>query len=191
MTQDASQIITTFTHASQNNRKFEIKIGKITNNEILKNIKNQDASGFSDLLNFAKSDSGIYNDNLNADKDDTFAIEYNAYKDTENEVIKLNNLENDAYYYLYIKLDDENGKYVSNEAVTLAKASTFENGNWSMLFYGTSDFKWTDLGSVNTDNTTANGVLPQTGASYIIIMVIGIIGILGVIAAVKYRKNNF
>ena len=192
MTNDADQIVTNFTHAKENNRKIEIKIGKISSNEILNKIKNMDASGFSDLLNFAKTNSSIFDETLDADKDDSYAIEYNANSSSgENKVLDLKGLEDGSYYYLYIKTDDENGKYISNEAVTLAQASTYENGNWYLFFYGSSDFKWSDFTSSNVDNTTANGVLPQTGASYIILMVLFVLGLLGVIAGIKYRKNNF
>ncbi len=49
MTYDADQIVTTFTHASENDRKIEIKVGKITDKTILNKLKNNDSSGFSDL----------------------------------------------------------------------------------------------------------------------------------------------
>ena len=122
----ATQIVTNFTHAKDNNRKMQVKIGKITDQSILQKIKNKDSSGFVNLLNFAKTNSGIYNKTLNADRDDSYAIEYNAGESssagvkTGNEIINLKNIEDKTYYYLYVKTDDENGKYISNEAVTLA-----------------------------------------------------------------------
>ena len=63
-----AQIITNFTHSFANNRKMQIKIGKITDKSILRKIKNKDASAFSDLLKYAKSNSGIYNQNVEAEK---------------------------------------------------------------------------------------------------------------------------
>lgn len=193
MTYQADQIVTTFTHAEENDRKIQIKIGKITDTSILKKLKNKDSSAFSDLMNFAKSNNGIYDQTLSADKD-AFSIEYNAGTGTSknNSVIKLSGLENQAYYYLYIKTDDENGKYISNEAVTLAQSSIPDDGKWYMFFYGTSDFKWTDWGTSDGDDTTvASGVLPQTGVSYAIISIIGIVVVAGVIFRIKYKKYDF
>lgn len=188
------QIITTYTHSEENNRKMQIKIGKITDFSILQKIRNEDESGFSKLMDFAKSNEGIYNETLDADKDDSYAIEYNAdlTNKTENELIKLSGLEDEAYYYLYVKTLDENGKYISNEAVTLANASSFENGEWYLYFYGASDFNWVDWNVSNgEDTTTAPGKLPQTGLNYIIVVPIIFAGILVILARIKYKKYNF
>lgn len=69
MTNDSDQIVTNFTHDRSNDRKIQIKVGKITDTTILQKLKNSDSSGFSDLLSFAKSNSAIYDQNLDADKD--------------------------------------------------------------------------------------------------------------------------
>ena len=193
MTYSADQIVTNFTHASDNNRKMQIKVGKITDNSILQKIKNQDSSGFANLLSYAKSNSGIYNQTLNADANDSFAIEYNAgdSSTTGNKVINLNGLEDGAYYYLYVKTDDENGKFTSNEAVTLARASIYENDKWYMFFYGSSDFKWADFGGIIEDNTTARTILPKTGIYGYIIVGVGLLTIIGVVSRKKYKKYNF
>ena len=192
MTYSADQIIMNFTHAKENNRKIQIKVGKITDNDILQKIKNKDSSGFANLLSYAKSNSGIYNQTLNSDINDAFAIEYKAGsgETTKNKVIDLKGLENDAYYYLYVKTDDENGKYISNEAVTLAQSNVYDNGNWFLLFYGSSDFKWTDFGNVGKDNTVSHLKLPYTGIyNYVILGVV--LSIIGVILYKKYKKYNF
>lgn len=39
MTHNSTQIITTFTHDEENSRKLQIKIGKITDYQILKKIQ--------------------------------------------------------------------------------------------------------------------------------------------------------
>ncbi len=193
MTYKLDQIVTTFTHDSKNNRKIQIKVGKITDQSILTKIKNKDSSGFSGLMTYAKSNSGIYNQTLDADKDDNYSIEYNAggAKTTGNSVIDLKGLENGEYYYLYIKTDDENGKYISNEAVTLATASVINNEEWYMFFYGADDFKWADFGTVSGDNTMASGILPKTGTSYIMITIAGVVIAGGIVAYKKYKKYNF
>lgn len=193
MTYDTDQIVTKFTHNKENNRKIQIKIGKITDQEILKKIKNQNSSGFADLMSYAKSNSGIYNQTVSSDKDDSFAIEYNAGNSSNkgNSVINLKGLENEAYYYLYIKTDDENGKYTSNEAVTLARASVHDAEKWFMFFYGSSDFKWANFGNTEVDNTVAPDRLPQAGVNSILVVVTSVIAVGGIIAYRKFKKYNF
>lgn len=193
MTNESDQIITTFTSSGEENRKMQIKVGKITDLSILQKIKNQDSSGFVDLLSFAKSNDGIYNKILDSDEDSS-SIEYNANSYTGRPTIDLKGLQDGEYYFLYIKTDDENGKYIPQEAVTLAQASVYPDA-WFLFFYGSSDFEWADIGDVTVDNgkdnTIATGTLPQTGSSVIIgIIVVTLIGV-GVFSYIQYRKNNF
>lgn len=195
----ADQIVTNFTHAKVNNRKMQIKVGKITDKSILQKIKSEDVSGFSDLLKYAKSNSAIYDETVSADKDDFFAIEYSAgdMGKPENKLIQLNGLENKEYYYLYVKPDDENGKYISNEAVTLAQASTYDNGDWYLFFYGSSDFNWVNLGgSTSTsggpvDDTTAKTILPNTGSNIIIFVTTMLFVGTGLVLYKKYKNYNY
>ena len=200
---DSNQIITTFTHNNSNNRKMKIKIGKVTDTSILNKIKNQDSSGFSSLLTYAKSNSGIYDQAVNADEN-YYAIGYNAgnTSDGSNQTLidlkgKLNN---DDYYYLYVKTDDENGKYNSYEGITLAQGQVHDNGNWYLFFYGTDNFKWTDWGTsegndvlngnVTKDPTTPDGKLPQTGVGAGITASIVTTMLLTIISFVVYTKNK-
>lgn len=193
MTNDTDQLVTTFTHSKENNRKIQIKVGKITDESILKKIKNQDSSGFSSLLSFAKSSDGIYNKTVDADKE-SYWIEYCAggSHSTGNDVINLSGLQDDAYYFLYIKADDENGKYISQEAVTLAQASVDED-EWYMFFYGSSDFKWADFGQVSTDTdeTIAKVELPHAGVNMIICTAVVMLVGLGAFSYIQYKRNNF
>ena len=201
VSENNTQIITKYTHAKENNRKIQIKVGKITDASILQKIKNQDSSGFADLLNFAKSNNGIYDKILEADKDDYYAIEYTT-NDTEKEIVNLTGLQDGAYYYLYIKTDDENGKYISNEAVTLAQADINER-YWGLFFYGSKDFEWADFENItdkpnnnnssnaNQDDTTIKGPLPQTGVEVIAWIVLGIVLIAGgTFSYIQYRKHS-
>lgn len=191
MTNDTDQLVTTFTHSKENNRKIQIKVGKITDESILKKIKNQDSSGFSSLLSFAKSSDGIYNKTVDADKE-SYWIEYCAggSHSTGNDVINLSGLQDDAYYFLYIKADDENGKYISQEAVTLAQASVDED-EWWLFFYGDSDFQWADFEQVSTDDTIAKEELPHAGIDTIIALIGVMIIVVGAFSYIQYRKNNF
>ncbi len=194
MTNDNDQIVTSFTHSEKNNRKIQIKIGKITDQSILQKIKNNDISGFASLLDFAKKSNGIFDKVVDADKDDYYAIEYNADngENIKNQaVIDLKNLENESYYYLYIKADGENGKYTSPEAVTLARARV-SGDSWGLFFYGSSDFKWADFGTAGVDNTTASGKIPQTGANMMIWITLGLALIGGgAFSYIQYRRNNY
>ena len=191
ITSKSDQIVTNFTHEKSNNRKMQIKVGKITDIDILKKIKNKDTTGLSSLMTFAKSNTGLFDQTLDADKDDSYAIEYNAGtgKSKDNKLIDLKGLQNEEYYYLYVKTSDENKKYISNEAVTLAKAGVYENGTWYLFFYGSSDFKWSEFETTTVDNTTKPGKLPQTGVEYVMYcIVIFVTAVSGFIAYKKYKK---
>lgn len=202
MTNDMNQLVMTFTHSEKNNRKMQIKVGKITDTSILQKIKNKDASGFASLLTFAKSSNTMFNKTVDADKDQIF-IEYKAGKEFSNgqNVINLNGLENGAYYFLYVKADSENGKYTSPEAVTLAKAEFNKlDSGWKLFFYGSSDFEWADFGNVETNNTkevendhtTAKGNLPQTGVNTIMWGIVALVVVSAVtFFYIQYKKNNF
>ena len=134
---------------------------------------------------------------MDADKDDWYALEYNAYleKPEGNAIINLNGLENKEYYYLYIKLDDENGKYISNEAVTLAQANvSLDVNKWTLRFYGTSDFKWTEWNTSSpiVDSSVVQTSLPHTGIKYILYGgIISAITAIGIFAYKKYKYYNF
>ena len=193
MTHNEDQIVTNFTHSQTNNRKIQIKVGKITDTSILKKIQSKNSKGFEELLSFAKSNSGIYDQTVSADKDDCYAIEYNAGSSSTkgNSVINIKGLEHEAYYFLYIKTDDENGKYISNEAVTLAQANVYDNG-WGLFFYGSSDFKWSEWGTTGGDDSVAPGILPKTGAEYVMYGgLILVMSVSGFVAYKKYKKYNF
>lgn len=189
MTENSDQIVMNFTHVATNDRKLQIKVGKITDTSILNKIKNNNSVGFEELLSYAKKNSGIYNETVIANSDSVF-IEYNTNYNEEKNVINLKSLENDAYYFIYIKTDDENGKYTSNEAVTLAQASTYNN-YWSMFFYGSEDFKWADWDS--EDPTISPNPLPNTGALVVALCgtLLLVTSLCGVVAYKKYKKYNF
>lgn len=182
MSYDSTQIITTFTHHEKNTRKLQIKIGKITDNQILKKIQEKNESGFSDLMNYAKLQNNSLYDNVSIVENNSNGIRHVSSEEAK--VIQLKGLENKEYYYLYVKADDENGKYIYNEAVTLAQSSTFENGNWYLFFYGTNDFKWKEFGT--TDPTTAGSKYPNTGK---IAIGTGIVSLIGA-TYVFHRKNK-
>ena len=202
LTNDSDQIVTNFTHNKENNRKFQIKIGRITDISILQKIKDKNTTGFEELLNYAKSIDGIYNQILDADKDNYFYIGYSAgIFDSKkvNSLIQINGLVDKEYYFLYIKTDDENGKYISNDAITLAQAKVSDYG-WGLFFYGSNDFKWTEWNTptentntlVNTDPSVVPTSLPYTGVKYVLYgAAIFTITAVGIFAYKKYKYFNF
>ncbi|MBP3255338.1 MAG: Ig-like domain-containing protein [Clostridia bacterium] len=200
MSNKATQIVTTFTHNSNANRNIEIKVGKITDYSILKKIKNQDSSGFADLLKYAKSNSGIYDQTTSASQD-VYTISYNTADGKS--VIDLSKIDDGSYYFLYVKADDENGKYINQEAVTFALSKaypTLTEGSWSLMFYGAEDFKWADFvdaaedgkdGGKDDGKKEADKEIPQTGTNEMILVAIfGGLTISAVGAFIGYRKNR-
>ena len=101
--------------------------------------------------------------------------------------ITYDKLNEGAYYYLYVKLDDENGKYYPVEGVSLAQAKKYDiNRQWFMFFLGEKDFSWSGLADpepVNNvvrnqtptqtaDTSISNRNLPYTGKQKLIIFTI-------------------
>lgn len=173
---------------STENRKFTLKIGKVTDNKILTKIQNNDYSGITDLLSYAKSNSAVYSQNLTTTSTAYFRSDTTLFDGRSK-------LENKAYYYIYVQFDDENGKYYPIEGVTLGQAwfSTYSN-SWDLWAYTQDNFSWDNLrpsdGTTNppVDNTVSKVPLPYTGKG----MIIGFWIITGiVIVAVLYRKYDY
>ena len=142
-------------YSYENARKINVKIGKVTDKSILRAIKNGETDCLQKLLDYAKNADSIY----------TGTVPLGRSESITNKL----NLVNDEYYYVYMVLDDENGKYFPVEDVSLYQALTYEkDGKTSknLFDYLNDNFKW-NLGNDDTtiDNTTATGKLPQTGAS--------------------------
>ncbi len=88
-------------HTSENERKVTLKIGQVTDNSILLSIKNGEKDSLSKLLTYAKTANSIYNDTIPVGKSEA--------------ITNSMNLVNDAYYYIYAKLDDEDVYYPVEE----------------------------------------------------------------------------
>lgn len=170
------------------NRKFTIKIGKVSDSTILSKIQNNDYAGITDLLAYAKNNDSIYLKNLTTTS--------KAYYRSDSALFDGNKLlENKAYYYIYVVFDDENGKYYPIEGVTLGQAwLSSSSDSWNLWAYTSSDFQWDNLSSTPIDTsvkdpTIASGILPNTGVrSIIIVSSILLIILLGIILYTKYNK---
>lgn len=196
---DNTQIIINAPCATQ--RSFTIKIGKVNDNTILKKIKNKENDGFASLETYAKSNSAIYEEKVKSSHNNLISLE------NKDALPLKGKIEDGEYYYLYIIMDDENGKYAPIEhCLTLAEGWKL-NDNWSLHFYGDNDFNWKEFSTEGTgekyipsetgtkaiktedkkENTTTKPTsLPKTGSVAIGIVIVAMVGI-----AVLFKvKNN-
>lgn len=198
---------TTFLYEpGESERKVNVKIGTITDNTILKAIKNGEKDGLEKLLAYGKNAKSIYSTTVSVGVAGGPAI------------AKKLNLVNNQYYYAYLTVENADGTWYPVEDIGLYQANVNEKYNIKNLTrYGDKNFTWelseeptkkpdasgdkkettnkiekpTNKPSNNKDNTTATGKLPQTGLNTIIVISsMGIIGIIATIGAIKYRKYN-
>ena len=169
------------------NRTVEFKIGKIEDSSILKLIKDGNYSGMQKLLTYAKNSNAIYTGTANSDGSGATALASTL------------NLTDRDYYFVYMKLDNENGTYYDVEDVDLYQAVVDKTTN-VLIKQTDSKFKWNivenptsneTIKTNTTDTTTAKGTIPQTGESIAIIAIIATVAIAGTIGYISYRKNNY
>lgn len=125
----SGDVITVLVPNEIDERRVNYKIGQITDNNILSNIKNGKSTAISDLLNYAKNASNA--------KTGTLAVGLH-----DDSIIDSLGLTDKKYYYVYLELDNENGKYYDVEDVWIYQSSVFEDGKKYLLRYGDSGFKW-------------------------------------------------
>lgn len=190
-------------------RTLKIKIGQVTDIELLKSIKENRAQGFIKLLSYAKEIK-----NYNYIGTIKYIGKTTACTDIPTSEM---NLTDGAYYFAYIELDDENGVYYPVEDIALYRAE----GTSDLKRYSDKDFAWvfpqedkpstdnnqqqeedTDIKLENTipntnindensntpkDPTQAPGVLPKTGEKAIYLVVI-VMAIVATFVYIKYRQ---
>ena len=196
VTCNTTQIVFNVPWDSKTNRNINVKIGKISDENILKNIKNNSNDAWKQLLSYAKASQAIYNQKLASDSSD------NGIKKSKIDLSGL--LEDKAYYYLYTEFDDENGKYYPVEGLTFGIADVYNNLNdkpWYIFFYGDDKFQWNlNEGDVNAETTPSKkeddstivnkAKLPNTGVQVTIIGIIAIITGFAIVFKFKYKKYN-
>lgn len=189
-TEELSRIHFRFPTAVEN-RKFKLKIGKVTDNSILQKIQNNDYSGITTLLTYAKNNNAVYTADLTTTSE-------NYYRNDKALFDGLSLLQDKAYYYIYVEFDDEDGKYYPIEGVTLGQAWIGSSGKyWNLYAYTTDNFEWNNLSSTPTeiekkeepDDTVATGKLPNAGSRTFIIISISVLVV--VICIIYYKKYNW
>lgn len=194
---------TIFLHEASevDSRKANIKIGKMTDNNILLSIKNSEANCLQKLMDYAKKSTPIY-----TAKDLNLQIPNKSITD-KFEVV------NGAYYYVYMEMQDEKGKYYPVEDVWLYQGLVGKDLR-DLAEFGGTRFKWnladseknnntankptSDKTTTNTptttknqeiDKTTAQTILPKTGTKItkIVILLLSV-SVCSVILIGKVKK---
>lgn len=177
-------------------RTLNVKIGQITDSEIIKTIKENKAKGLSELLNYAKKVT---------DYNYVGTIEYKETGGTKEGLTSDMNLIDGAYYFAYIELDDEGGVYYPVEDIALYKAKE----TTELIRFSDKDFTWkidenenpTDNDNekdkievvenkeknTTIDNTVVSGNIPQAGEKALYIIIVLAIT-LTMIAYIKYKQ---
>ncbi len=164
----------------EENRKINVKIGKITDNKILLSIKNGEANCLENLMSYAKQASPVYTGTIKLGKSESVTDKFDVV--------------DGAYYYVYMQMDDENGKYMSIEDVSLYQGLCSKSIGDNLFDYLSSEFKWNiseepeQPSNPPKDGTTAQTPIPQTGETAIIVTLIAFVAMLGTVLYIKYNK---
>lgn len=171
-------------------RKLNIKIGSVTDKDLLNSIKNGESNWKQKLLQYSKSATPIYNSTVETSENTS-----TASVKIDNKTINLNDKQ---YYYVYLELDNENGKYITVEDVHFTQAYKDKSGVWLTTGFNFNDDGETpapvvddnsgNTGSASKDPTTAPGILPKTGEGIAVVVAIIAIIALGIFAKMKYTK---
>lgn len=186
---DISTFFSCWETKGNNERNINVKIGIVSDDNVLKAIKNKETNSMEELLTYAKSAKSIYNKTLSL-----------SYSES---IIDDIDLVDGKYYYIYLELNNENGKYFPVEDVVLSQASVVDSAK-ILYNYLDDGFSW-NLSEENTnkeptkeptktpekedkkDNTTATNKLPYTGVQSVIIASIAVIISIALIT-VKLKK---
>lgn len=109
-------------------RNIKLKIGTVTDNSILLAIKNKESNALSRLLAYAKNANSIYTGTVPLGKSNTITSNINIL--------------DEAYYYVYMILDDENGKYYPVEDISLYQGLVGDTVGKNLFDYLDGQFKW-------------------------------------------------
>ena len=107
----------------------------------------------------------------------------------------LSLLQDQAYYYIYVEFDDENGKYYPIEGVTLGQAwISRTNEYWDLWAYTSDEFEWNNLSTTPSeeqpkDETISPEKIPHAGSEVLIIIAVIILAV--TTCVISYKKYNW
>ncbi len=154
-------------------RNITYKIGKITSNSILRAFQKESSEvAYEKLLDYAKKAKYIKTGTISLE-----GLDYNLVHEL--------NIEQDAYYFIYMLVEDENGKYVTVEDVAIYRENNLLEGNTLVHF----DFADIEL---EGDDTTVvpDTKLPQTGIYPLTIITVVVLLTGSIIIYRKYKKYS-
>lgn len=166
-------------------RKLNYKIGKINSDDILRAFKNESSdSAFKKLYDYAKSTKIL--------KEGTISM-----GDSKPNIVSDMKLDDNGYYFIYLSLDTENGKYDAVDDITIYRAITDDGKNKMIHFaFNTIDVKDKEESKEEKkeedkkDSSQAPSNIPQTGATSTIAIITGITLAVGTVGFIGYRKYN-
>lgn len=158
-------------------RKVNYKIGKVTDLALLQSLKNGDVNALTKLMEYAKKADTIGTGTLKLGED-------KAITD------KLD-LVDDEYYYVYLEIDTENGKYREIEDVSLYQALVSDSVGKNLYSMVDKNFHWNiseEAISKKEDPTIAkSSKLPNTGISLVVVITALGFSIVSIILFKKYK----
>ena len=157
-------------------RNVNYKIGKVTDNNILKNIKNNQYSGLESLLSYAKND----NNPIKSAKTE-FKTKESLYSQSD--------VTEGTYYYVYFSLDTEEGKYYPVEDVDLYYAKKLDDEKVWLYDYLDSNFKWNLEEETIVEETPVEN--PKTGIQDYYALIGSIIVLASGIIIYVYKNRKF
>lgn len=155
--------------SSTTTRKMNYKIGKIDNIELLKKFKTDEREAFKELYEYGKKDKGL-----------TSGTHNEIYKEVDFNPASKISVNKDEYYYAYLEMEDEEGKYYPVDDVAIYIG--MENNTLIHFAFADMEFNDTKL----EDPTTAGVKYPYTGE---IAIGTGIIILIGT-TYILHRKNK-
>ncbi len=162
----------------ENERKVNYKIGKVNDIELLKSLKNGESSAYQKLMEYAKKSEAIATGTVKLGTDKT--------------IMDKLNLVDDEYYFVYLELDTEEGKYYTIEDVSLYQALVNKDlGIKNLASIVDKDFKWNlddEKLKEEKDTTISKNELPNTGITIITVLAFLTLITISLIAFRKYKS---
>lgn len=189
-----------YTKTFGTNRKVNFYLGKIEDTTILTKLSDKTADAYDVLYSYVKDNNNyVYSNSF--DTTSTATLDYNIWKD-------YTKLKPGEYYFVYYKLDDENGTYAKMDDVQaytvnnlgiLDKFLTYtapveddkeeNDSNKTPTVPDNSPSSSEQKEPTVNDKTIANGKLPNTGKEIgIFVVIISSVLLIGLFTYFKYNR---